>query len=361
MITDQLFENIEQGRLGKLWGYSMGLPKLESMIDGVTKGTYTLLFAGSGIGKSNLMLYSFIYRPLMEHLYDGKFKITMFALEMKADILLAKLLSTYIFEKYHIDLSFKEIYSKKKGYVLPEEYLQIVKECEPWLRQVETLLTIHDKAANADSIYAILMNELEQRGKFSETESRKIYTPDDPDLTHLVIVDHAGKLRQKDGRSKKQEIDTLSSYFVYLRNICNISPLMLMQSNRDQSSSARRQLGMFLPQMSDVKETNEVYEDVDITLAIYNPSVDKLKTHNGYDITQMGDNFRSIVVIKSRYGESNIEDCCYFNGKCNVWQELPRPGEIYDYSKYNTLDWLKEELDQEKELDNNTNSNNFIL
>ena len=75
----------------------------------------------------------------------------------------------------------------------------------------------------------------------------------------------------------------------------------------------------------------------------------------------MGDNFRSIVVIKSRYGESNVEDCCYFNGKCNVWQELPRPGEIYDYSKYNTLDWLKEELDQEKELDYTTNSNNFIL
>lgn len=361
MITDQLLENVEQGRCGKLWGYGMGLPKLEGIIDGVTKGTYTLLFAGSGIGKSNLMLYSYVYRPLMEHLTDNKFRITMFALEMKADILLAKLLSTYILEKYGVAISFKEIYSKKKNYVLPEEYLEIVKECEPWLRQVENILTIHDKAANADSIYAILMDDLESRGTFSETENRKLYTPNDPDLTHLVIVDHAGKLRTKNGRTKKQEIDTLSSYFVYLRNICNISPIMIMQSNRDQSSSARRQLGMFLPQMSDVKETNEPYEDSDITIAIYNPSVDKLKTHNKYDISQMGDNFRSIVVIKSRYGESNVEDCCYFNGKCNIWKELPRAEEIYDYSKYSTLDWILEELDEEKDLDNSNNINNFIL
>lgn len=360
MITDQLLQNVEEGRKGKLWGYGMGLPKLEGIIDGVTQGTYTLLFAGSGIGKSNLMMYSYIYRPLQEHLYDDNFKITMFALEMKADIILAKLLSTYIFETYGIYLSFKEIYSKKKGYVLEDEYYEIVKECEPWLRQVESKLIIHDKAANADSVYAILMDDLKANGKFEETDSRKIYIPNNPDLIHIVAVDHAGKLRQKDGRTKKQEIDTLSSYLVYLRNICNISPLMIMQSNRDQSSSARRQLGMFLPQMSDVKETNEPYEDCDICMAIYSPNVDKLKTHNKYDISQLGDKFRSIVVIKSRYGESNIEDCCYFDGKCNIWKELPAPDEIYDYSKYINSDWLID-LDNYKEKDEESNQINFTL
>lgn len=51
MITDQLFENVDKGREGKLWGYSMGLPKLEEIVDGVCHSTYTLLFAGSGCGK----------------------------------------------------------------------------------------------------------------------------------------------------------------------------------------------------------------------------------------------------------------------------------------------------------------------
>lgn len=360
MIVDQLFHNIEEGRDGKAWGYSMGLPKLEGMIDGITQSTYTLLFASSGCGKSNLMLYSYCFRPLQEHLHDDNFKITMFALEMKADVLLAKLLCMYIFEKYKISLSFREVYSRKKGYILSEEYYEIIKECEPWLRLVESKMTIHDKAANADSIYAILMEELKTTGRFEETPTRKIYIPNNPDLVHLVVVDHAGKLRTKDGRSKKQEIDTLSSYFVYLRNICFISPLMIMQSNRDQSSSARRQLGMYLPQMSDVKETNEPYEDSDICLAIYNPNIDKLKTHNHYDISQLGDNFRSIVLIKSRYGESNVEDSCFFYGKSGIWAELPRPDEIYDYSKYTNADWLVN-TDDYKEEDNNKQKINFTL
>lgn len=294
--------------------------------------------------KSNLMLYSYIYRPMMEHFDDNNFKVTMFALEMKADVLLAKLLCIYIYEKYHINLSFKEIYSKKKGFKLSDKYYDIVKECESWLRRVEEIITFYDKGANADSIYAALMKDLKANGRFEESENRKIYIPNNPNQIHLVIVDHAGKLRVKEGRSKKQEIDTLSSYFVYLRNICGISPLMIMQSNRDQSSSARRQLGMYLPQMSDVKETNEPYEDSDITLAIYNPAVDKLKTHNKYDIEQMDDSFRSIVCIKNRYGAANVEDACAFYGHSNIWAELPKPDEIYDYELYSTPDWIHKDI-----------------
>ena len=40
------------------------------------------------------------------------------------------------------------------------------------------------------------------------------------------------------------------------------------------------------------------------------------------------------MCLKSRYGESNAVDCCYFNGKINIWQELPKPVDIYDYSVY---------------------------
>ena len=44
--------------------------------------------------------------------------------------------------------------------------------------------------------------------------------------------------------------------------------------------------------------------------------------------------FRAILCLKSRYGESDAVDCCYFNGKINLWEELPKPNEIYDYSVY---------------------------
>ena len=50
----------------------------------------------------------------MEHLDDDDYKVLFFALEMSEWSLYIKLLSIYIFLKYGIQLSFKEILSRKK-------------------------------------------------------------------------------------------------------------------------------------------------------------------------------------------------------------------------------------------------------
>lgn len=51
MSYKSLLTEIQKGREGRSHGISIGLPKLEELIDGVTQGTYTLIFAGSGIGE----------------------------------------------------------------------------------------------------------------------------------------------------------------------------------------------------------------------------------------------------------------------------------------------------------------------
>ena len=50
-IAESLLKEIEIGREGRSQGYSMGLPKIESIIDGVTKRTMTVLASGTGQGK----------------------------------------------------------------------------------------------------------------------------------------------------------------------------------------------------------------------------------------------------------------------------------------------------------------------
>ena len=73
-------------------------------------------------------------------------------------------------------------------------------------------------------------------------------------------------------------------------------------------------------------------------LAVYNPQVDKRSSYRGYQVKEMGYRFRSILVLKSRYGENQVADCCFFDGMVNKWVELPLPSEIYDYSKYRATD-----------------------
>ena len=337
MITETLLEAINRGREGKSQGYSMGLPKLEQVIDGVCKGVYTLIGAESGIGKSSIMLYSYIYRPLMDHLDDNSFKISLFSLEMRADMIMAKLLSTYIFETYNKRISLKQLLSAQRGYILSDDNYKIVQECIPWMKKVEALLTIYDKSASANSIYSHLLKELEHRGKFIEDEKRKIYIPD-------VVVDHLARIFASEGRTLKQEMDLASKYLYSLKNRCNISPVVIQQLNRGIQSMDRRREGVLYPTTADFKDTNSTIEDAEIVLAIFSPNRLKLNTHNGYDIKQMGDKFRSILVLKSRYGESDVEDYLYYDGACNIWRELPRANEINDYGVFNNPNWYKDNI-----------------
>ena len=346
MITESLLQAIDRGRAGKEQGYSIGLPKLEQIIDGVTKGTYTLIAAESGVGKSSLMLYSYVYRPLMDHLDDKKFKISLFSLEMNADKILAKLLSTYIFEKYNKRLSVKQLLSVQKGFILNDECYAIVEECIPWMKKVESIITIYDKSTTANSLYSNILKELNSRGHFEETEKRKIYYPDDPDLVHLVIVDHLARIFVSPGNTLKQEMDLASKYLYSLKNRCGISPIVIQQMNRSIQSMDRRKEGMVTPLTSDLKDTNSTVEDAEIILAIFDPDKAKLNSHRGYDIKQLDKRYRSVIVLKSRYGESDVEDSLYYDGKCNKWVELPPANTICDYEKFENVRWYLEKEDE---------------
>lgn len=256
MITEELIKSIDRGRQGKAQGYSIGLPKLERVIDGVCKETYYLITAESGVGKSSFMLYSFIYRPLIDHLEDNNFKISLFSLEMSARLIMAKLLSTYIFEQYNRRLSLKQLLSAQKDFILSDDDYKIVQECIPWMKKVESILTIYDKNASANGIYSALLKELEARGRFEETDKRKIYIPNNPDLIHLVIVDHGARVFASMGNTLKQEMDLTSKYLYSLKNRCGITPIYIQQMNRSIQSVERRKEGLISPQTSDLKDTN---------------------------------------------------------------------------------------------------------
>lgn len=365
MIVESLLQAIDRGRSGKEQGYSMGLPKLEQIIDGVTKGTYTLIAAESGIGKSSFMLYSYVYKPIMDHLDDNKYKISLFSLEMTADKIMAKLLSTYIFEKYNKRLSLKQLLSVQKGFILNDDCYNIVKECIPWMQKVEKLLTIYDKSATANSIYSSLMKELEKDGRFEETDKRKIYIPNNPELVHVVIIDHIARVFTSQGNTLKQEMDLTSKYLYSLKNRCGISPIVIQQMNRNIQDMSRRRESMVIPLTSDLKDTNSTIEDAEIVLAIFSPNKAKLTSHRGYDIKELKDKFRSIFVLKSRYGESDVEDPVYYDGKCNIWIEMPASNEIYDYGRFENPRWFLNN-DENNEInpensDQNSSTYKFML
>ena len=250
-IFERILNEVKRGREGLNAGASMGLPKPEGIIDGVTQSTYTLIISSSGSGKSSFSLYSYVYKPLMDHLNDDDYKVLYVSLEMSEMSMFIKLMSIYIFETFGKKLSYKEILSKKRGYVLDEEGYELVLQCQDWIDKISSKIEFYDKNVSADSLYAILCDRLEQCGEFVETETRKMYIPHNPTLTYVVVLDHIGLVRPKAGRTIKQEIDLVSSYLVTLREMCGISPVVIQQANREQANQARLQAGMTAFSMND--------------------------------------------------------------------------------------------------------------
>lgn len=64
-IEEQILEEVSRGRQGLNHGISIGMPKLESIMDGNTRETYTLIMSNSGSGKKfiffNLGISKIIY------------------------------------------------------------------------------------------------------------------------------------------------------------------------------------------------------------------------------------------------------------------------------------------------------------
>ncbi len=336
-ITKELIDQIESGLAGDSWGLTMGMPKLEYYIDGVTKGTFTLLFGASGTGKTSFGLYSYIYRPLMDNMDCDTFSVIYYSLEMSRSILLGKLLSMYMAETYGCEISIKEMLGRNKNTQLTDKQYKMIKGSEEWLRKVESKIVFYDKALNADIMYSHLMARLEKDGTFEDRNGLMFYTPKNPKKVTLVVLDHMGLLRPTKGRNKKQEIDLASEYLLHLRNICGISPLAIMQVNRESSGMQRRNGGFADPQRSDVKDTGGPEEACDVMIAIYDPLRDKIANHKGYDIPQLNKKYRSIILLKSRYGEGDLAIGSVFHGKVGIWSELPKAIDIKDYTKYTTL------------------------
>lgn len=346
MIDEDLLKEIDRGRKGLNQGTTTGIDKLDELTGGNLPNNFTLIVAGSGSGKSSLAQYSYLYRPLRDHENDDNFFCYLFSLEMSANMVLGKLLCTYLFEEYGLRLSINHLFSRKKDYILPDEDYALVKKGVEWIKSIRDKFIIFDKALNAEVLYTTLMNELEKRGTFTEDDNRKIYIPKNPNLIFSVMIDHISLVVPSKGRDLKREIDTITAYLVTLRNMTKISPIIIQQINRDAASMDRRKQGLSDIRMSDAADSADPSKAAEIMIGIFSPHKERLKNYVGYDITVLEDNFRGVQVLKSRYGASDKVIPCGFWGDINYWRDLPKPEEIQNYANYLDPNFEPEEVDE---------------
>lgn len=347
--VDRLFSLIERGKLGKNIGLDIGLPKLKKIIAGIQRSMYTVVAGSTGSGKTTFTLYAYIYRPLMAMLGDPKLKIIYYSLEMTGETLLAKLASIFMYEHFGREITFNTILSRDE--IISDEDYELVKQTREWLEKVQQHLIIYDKGLNCDGMYAHLKTYAEDNGVFTDGETEEVYVPNVEDQYTIVVIDHIGLMRKRTGQTKKDAIDMTSNYLIYFRNKCGYSPVVLMQVNRQSSSMDRRKGEMQELQLDDLKDSGTPSEDAEIVMALFNPYREKMTSYREYKIKILKEFFRSVLVLKNRYGEADKMVPLNFFGTVGYWRELPLPTEISleDYDRYLTIDGVKSEKEDEVE------------
>lgn len=305
MIVDELNANIKKGKLGQNIGLSTGLDKLDMLTYGLNRGWMILWAGDSGSGKSSLVLYSTVYQPFQQFLQSNKtidIHFLLFSFELSAEVLLTKLLSIYLWDTYHKEISYEKILSLREP-ISDEEY-QYVQQALPWLRELETHCEIIDKPVTAKHMYGICKEWASKFGTFTKGENvgeytKENYTPNNPQQYLIVNVDHIKLLKTDTGNTIKQEIDDASNYLITLRNKCKFTINIVQQLNRNFKAMARKQdapnrSGL---QMDDLADSSGPTQSAELVIGIWHPYREHQSKCEGYDIRQLLDNVRFLHIL----------------------------------------------------------------
>lgn len=347
---------IERGKEGKNIGLPFGVPVLDNYCFGVQQKSYYLIGAETSTGKTAFADTVFILNPLLV-LYDrhNKLKkgieienpnldylIDYYSYEIAASKKLIKWACFLLWYKYGIIVDYNYVISKGKNRISQEIYDKVIE----LTKFVEEFILMHIRfyefPTNPTGVLKNTEAFMHTRGKIIEeditikntTYKKRKYIPNNPDLIHLLIVDHVGlskKEREKDDNkllTKKETIDKLSSYLIHIRNFYGGSGLLISQFNRELADVNRQRFKHIQPQLNDFKDTGNPAEDAEFIFSLFNPVRYNIQEYQGYDILTYGKHVRFGFILKNRDGAADMGFGMNFCGEIGYFRNLPTYKEL---------------------------------
>jgi replicative DNA helicase len=328
-------ERIDQGLAGENIGLSTGMPKLDKLIGGVGRRTYTLVGANLGIGKTAFVDHAYVLMPYLfsrENKKGIKIRTFYYSFEIGRTEKILKWICYLVWMKYGVVLDVKEIQSKNT--LLSADKYAMVLEMEALIDQMEEWVHIYDRPTNPTGLYMDLKDYAEKNGTWTEVIKTikgheiktKKYVPNDPLEIVQYIEDHVGLARgEKELRTKKEKIDKGSEYGVDLRNTYGISKVAISQFNREIGDLDRRRFSELTPQLEDFKDSGNPAEDANIVIVLFNPLRYNLQEYSGMNVSRLGGRYRNAVILKHRDGADMQKHHLNFFGEIGHFREFPDP------------------------------------
>lgn len=338
-----LEQRIQAGLDGKYKGLDNGFYRINQYIFGIQRSTYYLLGGQSGTFKTTLA--DFMVLRALQYAETNNIPIEIFYYSFEIDKLTKQCnwLSSIIYQKYGKIISPETIKGLGDFRLTPEENIIVQSEI-PEMERLFNKINFSFKSENPTGIFNSLQEHARENGvveyenyeyKGTTFQKFKKYTPNQPSIYRLIVIDHLYLLKKERGFQTKEVIDKMSEYAVALRNMYGFTPIFIQQFNQGLSTIERLKFkGADLsPQQSDFRDSTSPYADADIVLGTMSPFKLGIDVCIGYNIKRLKSKMLMLKIIKNRLSTDNIAIGLEVNSKAASFNELPL-STIINYENY---------------------------
>lgn len=365
-----IYREIVQNKENHAAGYFncipfMGLSRLERYLPGIEQDTYYLLTASSGVGKSKLARYLFIHNPYLfvkeNPDTDIKLDVLYFSLEESKRKIILSEISKYLFTKYGLVISIKQLQSRGRYNTISEDVLEKIAEAEEHVNEYLSCVQVVDNIRNPTGIYkyvrdfaltvgtyydkddvALTPEEIEDVRLARGEAYKKIsyYKKHNPKHYVIVLVDHLSLLEtEKDADSGQsltqwQAMQKFSSkYCLHIRDKFGFIPVVVQQQAADKERVETNYKGDTIeqklePSLDGLGDNKTTQRDANVVLGLFAPDRYRITEHDGYDVSFFRDRYRSMIILKDRDGTPNKKIPLFFNGAVDFFKELPKKEDL---------------------------------
>lgn len=343
-IYGTIQKNKQLKKEGKVTTITPPFPRLAKVYPGWDKGMYTIITANSGIGKTKFAKFMTIMSVFrfMKLNPEVKVKVKYFALEETEEDFWLSFLSMLLYQKYSISISVPELKSKGE-HTISDDVEAKVLECEKLVDEIEEHVEVIDYISNGFGIYKHVREFFEDPKIGSnitklDKDGKPIvigYKHNFPDTYYFIVVDQINLLVPDTIGGVKQTHWEAMGYFskeYVLKGFCkryNCVAVILQQQEAAKEKSEYYKGEIIVeklePSLDGLGNNKEIQREADLVLGIFAPDRYGLKEHRGYDITKLGDNYRSLKFLKDRhYGLANVYVPLKFDGASSTFIEMDK-------------------------------------
>lgn len=348
-LVDKINDNFKKKQEGGFTSIIPPFKRLAEKYPGWVKGTYTIITAGTGIGKTKTAKF-FAVTSVYDFIKKNpkvKAKVFYFALEEGKDMFWLSMISNILYTRYNLMFSPMELLSLG-SFTLSDDVINKINSVQDEVNDMEKYIDVTDHIRNPFGIYKYVRDWFYsskigyfEKIKIDEKEIDGKFVYYDKDYYVFCITDHISLLTpDTNGQySQQKNLHEAMGYFSQEYCLNHFTKRLDMVTVNIQQQAADKEKQEFYrgdtieskiePSLDGLADNKLTSRDADLVLGVFAPTRYGLEQYRGYDINKLKDKYRCLKFLKDRhYGLANAYCHFYLNGKTNIFKELPPAQEM---------------------------------